>query len=266
MTAAWKPDALIAWMPRACRLLPVNPGCLRVARLGDYPLHLNRFRNVDVLVCNTPGIAEHVKKLGWKRDIQMISNFTFSEGSEAVERARLQTPQDAFVVSTMGRFVPRKGFDVLIRSMTHHTTMYLWIIGDGEEMLNLRSLANDLGVIDRIRFAGWHKDPKPFVAASDVFAAASSHEPLGNTILEAWAQKVPVVSSRSEGPSWFMEDGRNGLMVDIGDTGAFARSFERLQDDNALRAHLVAGGTQTLKSVFSKQAVTDAYMALLGSK
>jgi hypothetical protein len=72
MIRDWKPDAMLGWMPRACRLLPGAASVHRMGRLGDYPLSLRSFGNVDTLVCNTPGIAEHVRKLGWKRGLQVI--------------------------------------------------------------------------------------------------------------------------------------------------------------------------------------------------
>jgi len=262
----WEPDVMFAWMPRACRLIPANVKPLRVARLGDYPLRLNYFKNIDVLVCNTPGIVEHVKDMGWDRGVEMISNFTYAKSSSPVSRSTLDTPEDAFVVSSMGRFVPRKGFDVLIKSMEFNTSMYLWIMGGGEEEENLKALANKLGVMDRIRFAGWQKDPNAFVKASDVFAAASSHEPLGNIILEAWAQGVPVVSTKSEGPSWFMTDEQDGLMVDIGNAEGFAKSFKKLESDKSLRTKLAKGGQKTLQEKFSKQVITDAYLDLFSRK
>lgn len=262
----WQPDVMFAWMPRACRLMPSNVKPLRIARLGDYPLRLDYFKNIDVLVCNTPGIVQHVKDMGWDRGTEMISNFTYAKASSPVLRKALDTPEDAFVVSSMGRFVPRKGFDVLIKTMEFHKTMYLWIMGGGEEEENLKALATKLGVEGRIRFAGWQKDPNAYVKASDVFAAASSHEPLGNIILEAWAQDVPVVSTKSEGPSWFMNDGKDGLMVEIGDAEGFATAFTKLENNKSLCNTLAKGGKNTLQAKFSKQVITDAYLNLFSRK
>jgi len=266
LAKTWEPDVMFAWMPRACRLIPSKVKPLRIARLGDYPLRLDYFKNIDVLVCNTPGIVEHVKDMGWDRGVEMISNFTYAKASKPVSRAALNTPEDAFVVSSMGRFVPRKGFDVLIKAMEIHKTMYLWIMGGGEEEENLKALAKKLGVEDRIRFAGWQKDPNAYVRASDVFAAASSHEPLGNIILEAWAQEVPVVSTKSEGPSWFMTNEQDGLMVEIDDAVAFAERFEKLEQDKALCKKLAKGGQKTLQKKFSKKVITDTYLNLFSRK
>ncbi|WP_164924332.1 glycosyltransferase [Sinorhizobium fredii] len=261
-----RPNALMAWAPRASQLMPAYRGCIKISRLGDYPPRLDYFRNTDCIVCNTPGIAEHVRKLGWKRDIEVISNFTSTERVEPISRTTLDTPEDAPVVMSMGRFVERKGFHTLIEAVAKVPGVYLWLLGDGEERENLEKLATDLGAANRVRFAGWQKDTRPFLAAADIFVMASSHEPLGNVILEAWAQGTPVVSSRSEGPQWFMRDNENGLMVDIGDTDGFARAIERIANDRTLGAALAERGHETLVGQFSKQAITDAYLRLFASK
>jgi len=261
-----KPDALMAWAPRASELMPAYRGCIKISRLGDYPPRLDYFKNSDCLVCNTPGIADHVRKLGWKRDIEIISNFTSTERVRPIARETLHTPADAPLVMSMGRFVERKGFHTLIAAMRKLSGVYLWLLGDGEEQENLQKLAADLGVADRVRFAGWQKDARPFLAGADIFVMPSTHEPLGNVILEAWAQGRPVVSSRSEGPQWFMQDGENGLMVDIGDADGFARAIERIANDRALGARLAERGHETLVGQFSKEAITDAYLKLFSSR
>ncbi len=261
----WKPDALFAWMPRAARLMPNYHGCVRIARLGDYPLRLDYFKNIDVLVCNTPGIARHVKAMGWPRGIAVISNFTSTEHVAPVDRSVLDTPDGVPLISSLGRFVPRKGFDVVIHAVAKMDDAYLWILGDGEQAANLRALARSLGVENRVRFAGWQADPRPYLAASDVFAMASSHEPLGNVVLEAWAQRVPVVSTRAEGPQWFMRHEENGLLVDIGDVDGFVDGFRKILSRPALAETLVAGGARTLIDQFSEEAVTSAYLNLFAS-
>ncbi len=262
----WRPDAIMAWMPKGAKLMPDYSQAMRIVRLGDYPKKLEHFKNIDVVVCNTPGIAERVRKLGWTRGIEVISNFTPTEKVKPISRTEMDTPQDAFVVTSMGRFVARKGFDVLVASLVNSPDTWLWLVGDGEDEQELKDQAQRLGVLERIRFAGWQTDTRPYVAASDVFAMASRHEPLGNVVLEAWAQDIPVISTRCEGPSWFMTDGENGLMVDIDDAKGFANSYEMLKNSNELVKKLVAGGREKLESTFSEKAICDAYMELFNRK
>jgi glycosyltransferase involved in cell wall biosynthesis len=254
-----KPDAMMAWAPRASEFMPDYRGGIRVSRLGDYPKKLDYFRHTDCIVCNTPGIAGHVRELGWDRGLKVISNFTSGEQVVPAERAATGGPP---VVMSLGRFVKRKGFHTLIEAIAAVPDAQLWLAGEGEEEAALRALARDLDVSHRVRFLGWQADPRPFIAASDVFVMPSSHEPLGNVILEAWAQGRPVVSTRSEGPAWFMRDGENGLLAEIGDAEAMARAIGQILAEPSLAAHLADGGRKTLEAQFSKKAITDAYLEL----
>ncbi len=258
----FQPDAVLAWAPRASGMLPRGLPCLTISRLGDYPLRLNYYGNTDVIVGNTPGIVERVKDLGWERRTEVISNFTRFGTAAPADRNDFGTPPDAFLIAAMGRFVPRKGFHTLLDAVAKLPDAWLWLLGDGEQREPLEQQARELGISERVKFLGWHHDTAPFLAAADAFVMPSSHEPLGNVILEAWGLEKPVVSSRAEGPSWMMTDGEDGLLVDIGDSAGFAAALQKLQQSPALREQLVRGGTRTLNSRFSQRAITDAYLRL----
>jgi glycosyltransferase involved in cell wall biosynthesis len=261
-----KPDALMAWMPRGARFTPNYPHAIKATRLGDYPLRLDYFTNIDVLVCNTPGIAERVRELGWKRRVEVISNFTNIKTAPPISRESINTPANAFVVLGVGRFVRRKGFHTLIEAIDGLPDTYVWLVGDGEQHENLRNEAQNLGVLDRVRFLGWQKTPAPYLAGCDVFCMPSTHEPLGNVILEAWGTGKPVVASRSEGPSWFMQNERDGLLFDIEDAKQLRTALHRLRTNPELMQQIAVGGQATLNAQFSKQSITDAYLKLFASR
>ncbi|WP_320200590.1 glycosyltransferase [Agrobacterium sp. rho-13.3] len=261
-----QPNALMSWATRPSRLMPNYKGCIKLSRLGDYPTKLDYFKNTDVLVCNTPGIGEHVKALGWTRGVEVISNFTSTQAIAPISRAQLDTPEGVPVVMSMGRFVKRKGFHTLIDAVSTLPGVYLWLAGDGEERENLEAQVDARGMRDRVRFIGWQDETRPYVAAADIFVMASSHEPLGNVILEAWAQNKPVVSSKSEGPLWFMQDGQNGLLADIGEADSFAESINRLLSDQALAQRVASGGHERLMNQFSEDAIASAYIELFKRK
>ncbi len=257
-----RPDGLMGWMPRGARFTPAWPHCLKIARLGDYPPHLDYFRNSDVLVCNSPDIGRRVQKLGWKRRVEIISNFTSIQQEPPIDRASVNTPSNAFVVLGIGRLVRRKGFHTLIEAIKGLPNAYLWLVGEGEEQEKLENSAKELRVVDRCRFLGWRQNPAPFFAASDVFCLPSIHEPLGNVILEAWSSSKPVVSSQSEGPTWMIRNGVDGLLFSIGDVQGLTLALRRLQANPALAAALVCGGRKTLETRFSEQSVCDSYINL----
>jgi len=257
-----KPTAIMAWAPRASRLMPDVKGPMRLTRLGDFPKHLEYFQNSDVIVGNIPGIVTRVRELGWHRDAAMISNFPKPISAKPIARAEMDTPTDAFVIAGSGRFVHRKGFDLLMKATARLPGAYLWLMGEGEEREALEELAKTLDMTDRVRFSGWVPETAHYVASADIFCMPSRHEPLGNVLLEAWEVGVPTVSSRSEGPDWFMRDGRDGLMFDIDDLDGLTGALEHLRASPELRASVVAGARETLQNTFSTDRIVDQYIAL----
>jgi len=260
--AEFRPDAVMSWMPRASQLQPRNFDGTRLVRLGDYPANLKHFGHCDMIVGNTPGITAHCDALGWDRGLATISNFPRWVTPEPVPRAQHDTPEDAPLVVTGGRFVPRKGMDVALRAVAQIPGARLWLVGDGKERDALEQLARELGIADRTRFVGWVDEPIHHIASGDAFVLPSRHEPLGNVLLEAWKAGVPSVSSRCEGPAWFMRDGEDGLMADIDDVDGTAAALSRLLGNRDAARKMAISARERLEAMFSEDAVCDAYMRL----
>lgn len=256
----WKPDAVMAWMPRAARLLHDWPGVVKLARMGDFPGNLKHFGKCDVLVGNVPGIADRCRDLGWTKPALTITNFTPAVTPQPVRRADYATPEDAFLVVAGGRFQPRKALDMAVRAIARMPGAWLWLVGDGALRGDLEKLAAQLGVADRVRFIGWVDEPVHHIAAGDAFLMPSRHEPLGNLLLEAWAAGVPSVSTRSDGPNWYMRDGVDGLMADIDDDAGIAAALTRLRDDPQTARAYAASARQRLDDFMSEDSVCADYM------
>lgn len=258
----WKPDAIMAWMPRASRLIPDYPQATKVTRLGDFPVSLKFFRNSDVIVGNVPAIADRLRELGWTRPTRTISNFPRPVEVDAVLRSDHDTPDDAFLVAAGGRFVHRKGMDAAIRAVAKVPGAWLWLLGEGREEDTLRSLTKELQMSDRVKFVGWVPEAIHHIAAADVFLMPSRHEPLGNMLLEAWRAGVPSVSTRSEGPDWYMRDQVDGILTEIDDIDALAAGLIELRDNPELAKNYVKNATERLDEMFSEKGVVEAYVDL----
>ena len=256
----WQPHAVMAWMPRAARLVHQWPGVVKLSRMGDFPENLKHFGNCDVLVGNVPGIAQTCRDLGWTKPALTIPNFTPDVQAHPVGRVDYDTPEDAFLVAAGGRFQPRKALDMAIRAIARLPGAWLWLIGDGGLRGELEALATQLGVRDRVRFTGWVDDPIHHIAAADAFLMPSRHEPLGNLLLEAWQAGVPSVSTRSEGPTWYMRDGVDGLMADIDNDTQIADALARLRADPKAAQVYARNARERLRDFLSEEAVCRDYM------
>ena len=266
MVREWRPNAIMAWMPRAAGLIPDWPGAMKFARLGDYPKNLKPFARCDALVGNQPGIVGRCRALGWAGPVHMITNFPREVTPHPVSRADLDTPENAFVISGAARFVPEKGLDRLIRAAARLPDAWLWLLGSGPERRALEELAREAGIADRTRFTGWVRDSIHYIAATNVFAMTSRHEPLGNVVLESWQAGIPVIATRSEGPSWYMTDEVDGLLVDIDDVDGLFQALTRLRNEPSLVRTVAAGGRKRLEDLFNQDRIVDQYMDLFAGK
>jgi len=98
----------------------------------------------------------------------------------------------------VGRFVPAKGYDVLIRSLKD-VDANLWILGDGPLRSTLEKLAQDAGVSNRVWFAGFRSDVGRLMRLADFMVIASRHEGFPYTLVEMLRRTKPVISTRVGG-------------------------------------------------------------------
>ncbi|MFB8026619.1 MULTISPECIES: glycosyltransferase [unclassified Streptomyces] len=128
-----------------------------------------------------------------------VEAFRFDAERRRSTRALLGLPGSAFVVGGVGRLVPGKRFDVLIRAVAALPGAWLVLAGDGPEGGPLRALAARLGAADRVRFLGECSAPgtapgvPEVLSALDTFVSASREESFGLAVVEALAAGLPVV-------------------------------------------------------------------------
>jgi glycosyltransferase involved in cell wall biosynthesis len=162
---------------------------------------------------------------------------------QAVARQRFATTatSEPPTVLHVGRLIPRKGVDRLLRAMaavSSDTPMRLVIVGSGPEEARLRELAAVLGIAPAVEFKGFVDQPGlPAVyAAADIFAMPTLDDPFGMVLLEAAAAGLPLVASPFAGASVdLVEDGRSGFVAEPNDTSAWSDALRRLARDPDLR-------------------------------
>jgi rhamnosyl/mannosyltransferase len=172
---------------------------------------------------------------------------------EAVRSVRERYGQRLIV--SVGRLVYYKGFDVLIRAMAS-VRAKLVIVGDGPLRAELETLAAQMGVTDKVVFAGEINNAgvTPYYHAADLFALASvaRSEAFGIVQIEAMAAGLPVVNTALDSGVPFVSlDGVTGLTVPPGEPQALAAAMNRLLDDDALRHSLGQAGVRRARQEFS---------------
>ena len=198
-----------------------------------------------------------------------------ARGERGAARAALGLPPDVFVVAILGRISSWKGQDVLIRALAALSAggerggqPIALVAGDpwqGEEarLHDLRALAAELGVTDRVRFAGFRSDVENVYGAADVVAVPSTQpDPLPNAALEAAAAGCCVVAADHGGLPEILEDGVTGRLVMPGDPTALAAALDELRADPAARARLGAAAAVTTRARFAPARLLEQTQAL----
>ncbi len=167
------------------------------------------------------------------------------------------------VIGSVGRLAAVKNHALLLRAVAGAgLPAYVVLVGDGPERTALGTLAETLGIADRVRFAGHSDGVQRQLAAFDVFALPSLNEGMSNTLLEAMAAALPVIASDVGGNLEIIRDGIDGLSFPSDDEKALAQCLARLCGDPGLRAHLGRGARDRVAASFSIRAMVERYEAL----
>ena len=135
-------------------------------------------------------------------------------------------------------------------------------IGPDFEAASTRIAA--LGLQNHAHMAGYvdYADVPSVYAQADIFVSPTYAEGFSNTILEAMASGLAVVSCRAVGVMDCIEDGRNGLLTEPGDVPALATSLRSVLNDSALRDRLAQTGLADCRRLYSWQAVGRQIMGV----
>ncbi len=154
-------------------------------------------------------------------------------------------------VLCVARLEPEKGVDVLLHAVARLqiTDYKLQIVGDGSERKNLEQLARDLGIQDRVTFAGHQKNLHDYYASAAVCVIPSRTESWGRVALEAMGAGCPVVMTDVGLAGEVVQDGVSGIVVPREDPDALAGAIRRVLGDESLRAKLISGGYVALQKI-----------------
>lgn len=260
----FQPQVVMTWMNRATRFCPpkgkTKVDFTHVARLGGY-YDLKYYQACDHLACNTQDLVEYVVREGWPAErAHYLPNFVDERTAPAISRREFYTSDTMPLLFTLGRLHENKGFDTLLKALARTSDINLWIAGDGPERQNLETLAHELGIKPRVRFLGWRDDAPALHAAADLFVCPSRHEPLGNVVIEAWAQKKPVLATDSQGPSALIEHGVNGLLSTVDDPVGLAEAIRKAVRNPDQLAALAEAGHETYRQNYTEDIVVRRYV------
>lgn len=179
-------------------------------------------------------------------------------------RNALGIPDKKTVIYT-GRLAPEKGVDFLIRSFLKVETSIgcqLIIIAEGPEMKNVMRLLNNCNAKESILLLQGVNVVANYLNAADLFILPSHFEGLSNSLLEAMACGLPVISTRVGGSIDIIEDGTNGLLVDCNSEQQLTQAIVYVLNNFLLATNLGTHARKTIEAHHDLNIITDKYVAL----
>ena len=162
------------------------------------------------------------------------------------------------VVGYVGRIMPEKDLVTWLRAAavlsSAHPSARFVLVGDGRDgstQRELEELARSLGIGDRVIFTGYRRELLPVYASFDIFLLTSRREGLPNSLLEAMAMGVPVVTSDVAGAKELVVDGQAGFVLPQGDVEGIARALITLATDDRQRTRMGQAGRERVERDFS---------------
>lgn len=185
----------------------------------------------------------------------------FRSIDRAEARSRLGLPPDAVIVVMIGRLVPVKRVDRLVRVFAsvhaRRPDARLYVIGDGSEREAAEAQAAEGGLGDSVTFCGWRSDTPTWYAAADFVALSSDNEGTPVVLIEAAAAGRAVAATAVGGVADVVIDGVSGLLAPATDEARLAEAMFQLADDPELRARLGAAGPAAAEAFGIERLVDD---------
>jgi len=259
-----------AWLAGAHRTVP-----LVISRRVGYPIGRgriarSRYEAATRIIANSQWVADQASASGApKQNISVVFEGAeipprLSPERRLAARSRWQQPHDTPLLGCVGVLSPDKGQEWLIRAVAalrdEFPGLRLLLAGDGPCRGELETLAHNLGVTDRIVFAGFVKDVENVYAAVDVFLLPSFFEALNNSLLAAMTYEIPSIAFRRGALSEIIEDGTSGLLVEAANVAELTSAIRRVLQDRSLAKTLGGNGRHRVETCFSADRMVEGIL------
>jgi glycosyltransferase involved in cell wall biosynthesis len=248
----------------------LRPGTrLLATRRVDFPLRgmLSRakYRACHRVLAVSRAIAAVLRGAGLaEARIRVVYEGVPDRPAQAGGRAALSTlgvPEGAPVVGNVAALTDHKDHATFLaaaaRVAAARDDVRFVIAGDGERRSALEAQARELGLAERVAFAGFRDDLDRLIPAFDVFCLSSQMEGLGTSLLDAMAFARPVVATRAGGIPEAVQDGVTGRLVPVRDPEALAGALLDVLADPARAAALGAAGRRRYQAEFTADRMVE---------
>lgn len=260
----YKPDLIHAHLSRASWMAGLTGKAVGVPVVSTTHNRIKQkyIANVDFFTTITDELGNYLSQLAIDtRRIKKIPNFSLVSPVSAIP----PRGNDPLVFVAIGRFVAKKGFDILLRAFKEYLQMCpvparLRLAGDGPLMQQLRALASELDIEDVVEFTGWVDDIVSFYDSGDVFVLPSRDEPFGIVLIEAMARGKTIIATNVGGPRDFLSE-NTAFLVEADDVGGLSFAMQNAAAKPELCLCKSAAALDTYRARYTKDAVLPDFIA-----
>ncbi len=212
------------------------------------------------------GVSNYVanwKRMKRKNCFGFIYNlYEFDEENNQNEniREKLNIPLEDIVILSTGRITEEKGYDILTNVIINgnfEKNIHFIIVGDGDYLQRMKDIIMNNQLKCKVHLLGYQKNVTQFYKSSDIFILCTKHETLGNSIIEACHNELPVIVSNVGGIPEIVENYKNGFLVREGNIGEYIKVLTQLIKDKQLRQSMGKKGKEIIEMKFNRNDIVN---------
>lgn len=220
------------------------------------------WKNASTIIANSNGLRDLALNFDARFEIPIVPNGVNLEKYFVPER-EWSSPR----LLSVGRIVHQKGLDLGLQALSQLKDLeWMWsIAGDGPQLENLKSLAAELGIQERVHFLGWQSrdDLTQQYQQANIFLFPSRHEGMPNAMLEAMSTGLPVVATRIAGNEELVIDGETGFLVQTENVDELRASLQKILVDPVQRKKMGLASRQRVEKNYTWRNAAERYKKYL---
>jgi len=230
---------------------------------------IGRLKKIEREVCKQANKvivpSQYLKKIvmGWGVDENKISVIYNAFTADLVKS---ETKENNLIISA-GRFVPWKGFDVLVEAFAEickeNDDLKLNIIGDGPQRQSIIELVSRLKLEKRVSVPGrLNQEDLMKKLTGNILVLNAGYEGLSHLILEAMSIGAPVIASNVGGNPELISDGENGILVEYNNKEQIKNAILKLSSDKQLQQKFINNSSEKLKEFTFEEMINKTIQVL----
>ena len=232
-----------------------------MTRFKDDLYHRFLYKNIDMMHAVTQKVKEDLEKFIPKNVRPKLKMVYLGTEVPKIDTSLVQSLRETyrqdgvFVVGIVGRIEEGKGQYKLIEALKELENLNIKVLIVGSAMKEtylqeLKERVEELCLKERVVFVGFTKNVHEYLQVFDVNVLATENETFGLVVIEAMANKVPMIATNKGGPLEIIKDGADGLLFD-GSVEDLAVKIELLAKDENFRGQIAQSGYETVMDRFN---------------